>query len=449
MKGKINYFVGNDKSKWKANIPAFDSVSLGEAYKGIEIRLKTYGKKVEKIFTVQPGADPKVIKLKMEGAKSLKITGKGELEIETGLGAVKFSKPLAYQEKDGKRTPVQVAYFLVENTYGFEMGDYDNTYPLIIDPVLNYSTYLGGYETGEEIIEDIAVDSFGNVYVTGVTSASDFPVTSGAYDTTLSSTDGVVAKINPNLSGSSSLIYSTFLGGTNGATTLNAIAVDTSGNAYVTGWTTSTDFPTTSGAYDNTGPSSYSKVVMTKVNSTGTGLLYSTYLGGSLSDFGYGIAVDSSGNAYVTGDTSSTNFPTTSGAYDETFNLFGDVFVTKIDPLQSGANSLIYSTYLGGGWSDNAQDIAVDGSGNAYITGHTLSDADFPIVGAGALQDTFGGGTDAFVTQLDSVGATLIYSTFLGGAGYEYGGSSIAVDGDGSAYVTGFGRSDFLSRGCS
>ena len=205
----VNYFIGNDKSKWRTNIPTYDSVNLGEVYKGIDLSLKAYGKTVEKVFTVQPDANPKNIKLKMEGAKSIKINDKGELEAETGHGPVKFSKPIAFQEKNGKRENVQVAYHVDKDIYRFDAGNYDRSLPLIIDPALVYSTYLGG-NTGDDIGEDIAVDSNGNAYVIGTTGSSNFPTVSPLYGYT-SGRDAFVAKLNPVGDG---LVYSTYLGGT-------------------------------------------------------------------------------------------------------------------------------------------------------------------------------------------------------------------------------------------
>jgi len=298
---------------------------------------------------------------------------------------------------------------------------------------LVYSTYLGG--SGVDQGTGIAIDGSGDAYVTGQTRSTNFPVTPGAFQRSFDaggSVDGFVAKVNPS---GSALVYATYLGGNNG-TGPNAIAVDTFGDAYVTGKTEST-FPTTATAFEPAF-SGYGTAFMTKMNATGSGLLYSTYLGGSNNDVGTGIAVDSSGNAYVTGYTSSADFPT-KNAFQTTFgggSAYGDAFVAKLDPTQSGPASLVYSSYLGGSGIDIGQAIAVDGSGNAYVTGYTWSD-DFPT--ANAFQPARAAGSDAFVTEITTHSgvAALVYSTYLGGMGID-SGQGIAVDTSGNAFVTGY-----------
>ena len=267
--------------------------------------------------------------------------------------------------------------------YAFNVPEYDKTRPLIIDPVLVYSTYLGG--SGMDGGRGIAVDSSGNVYVTGVTWSTNFP-TQNAYQGTYGGNgDAFVTKLNP----SGSLVYSTYLGGSDWDEGYG-IAVDSSGNAYVAGWTKSTGFPTQN-AFQRTFGGGILDAFVTKLNPSGS-LVYSTYLGGSRADWGNGIAVDSSGNACVTGVTGSTNFPT-QNAFQRTFGGNGDAFVTQLNP----SGSLVYSTYLGGSGGDVGVGIAVDSSGNAYVTGDTESTG-FPT--QNAFQRTFGGGWDAFVTKL-------------------------------------------------
>jgi hypothetical protein len=305
---------------------------------------------------------------------------------------------------------------------------------------LVYSTYLGGenYDEGRSI----ALDSLGNAYLTGYTSSTGFPIISGTFDTSNNGgADVFVSKLN---SSGTALVYSTYLGG--GSEDYGyGIAIDSSGNAYVTGYTgSSTDFPTTPGAYDTTSNGSWD-VFMSKLNPSGTGLVYSTYLGGGSDDYGRGIAIDSSGNAYVTGYTLSTNFPTTLGALDTTFSyntdayghILPDAFVSK---LNASGTALVYSTYLGGGSEDYGWAIAVDSSGNAYITGYTLS-TDFPTT-AGAFDTLFhGGGFKVFVSKLNASGIALLYSTYLGGSGNDYG-MGIAIDNSRNAYLTGYTWSD-------
>jgi hypothetical protein len=296
---------------------------------------------------------------------------------------------------------------------------------------LVYSTYLGG--TVSDFGYGIAVDGSGNAYVTGGTGSTDYDITTGAFQTTYGGgfTDVFVTKLNPT---GSNLVYSTYLGGSNDDVG-SGIAVDGSGNAYVTGYTNSTDYDVTTGAFQMTHGGGGEDVFVTKLSSTGTGLMYSTYLGGSSSDQGYGIAVDGSGNAYVTGNTDSPNYDVTVGAFQTTNGGGIDVFVTKLNTTGSG---LVYSTYLGGTVSDFGYGIAVDGSGNAYVTGYTNS-TDYDVT-TGAFQTTNGGNYDVFVTKLSSTGASLGYSTYLGGTVSDFG-YDIAVDGSGNAYVAGYTNS--------
>ncbi|MCE7737712.1 MAG: hypothetical protein GPJ54_22665, partial [Candidatus Heimdallarchaeota archaeon] len=325
-------------------------------------------------------------------------------------------------------------------------GVYDETHNGITDVFITklhwkgYNTFLGG--SSEDNSKSIAVDGSGNVYVTGQTldSTTDFPTTSGAYDETYEAgRDAFIVKLNATGNG---LVYSTFLGG-NGQDYGQGIVIDSSGNVYVAGYTSSTNFPTTIGAYDET-KSSNLDVFVTKLNANGDDLIYSTYLGEFSSEIANAIVVDSSGNAYVTGYTSSTDFPTTPGAYDETHNGVNDVFVFK---LNSTGNGLVYSTFLGGSGSDYGNDITIDNSGNAYVTGRTDNDTiDFPTT-SGAYDETHNGERDVFIFKLNTAGNGLVYSTFLGGSGIDQG-NGITIDNSGNAYVTGStldGITDFPS----
>src|SRR6266571_5400165 len=310
------------------------------------------------------------------------------------------------------------------------VGAYDAGRPLVIDPVLAYSTYLGGDNFDRS--SAIAVDPLGNAYVTGFALSTDFPTTAGAVQATFGGggEDAFVTKLNPTGSG---LVYSTYLGGTSNDEAWG-IGVDAAGSVYVTGFTLSTDFPATAGAYQTTffGWDAF----VTKLDPTGSSLVYSTSLG--VSDEGFGIAVDALGNAYVTGisfpSIYTKNFPTTPGAFQTTFGGVLDAFVTKLNPTGS---ALVYSTYLGGKDYDEGFRIAVDALGNAYVTGPTQS-TDFPTT-TGAFQTTFGGVfgyRQPFVTKLNPTGSALVYSTYLGGRG-DSDSEGIAVDALGNAYVTG------------
>ncbi len=435
-----NYFYGNDSSKWCTNVPNYQEIIYENIYDKIDLRYYSSEKGLKYEFIVHPGGEPNDIRMKYEGAQELKIDTSGNLEIKTQLINMVDSDLFIYQNSINDKKVIKGKFKLfAPSAYGFEIiGKYDKNKAIIIDPLV-YSTYIGGSdkEGNWDDDDDIAVDTAGNAYVTGVTESSDFPTTPGANDTTHNGgMDCFVLKLNPI---GSALIYSTYIGGSGaGGEEGNGIAVDTAGSAYVTGTTDSSDFPTTSGAYDTTHNKDFDGFVL-KLNPTGTSLLYSTYIGGgSHNDFGGSIAVDTAGNAYVTGVTYSSDFPTTSGAYDPSDNGASDVFVLKLNP--KGA-TLIYSTYIGGStgvpfaW-EVSTDIAIDTAGNAYVTGYTWS-SDFPTT-PGAYDTTHNGGAnDGFVLKLNSTGSALSYSTYIGGSTGEEGGRGIAVDTTGSVYVTG------------
>ncbi len=299
-----------------------------------------------------------------------------------------------------------------------------------------FSTFLGGGKDDCPVEGCVlALDSAGNIYVTGQTESGDFPTTPGAYDTSYPVLGDVfVAKLKPD---GSELVYATLIGGGK-EDAGKAIAVDGAGNAYVTGYTDSSNFPTTEGAFDRTYNEGYypDDAFVVKLNGDGSDLVYSTYLGGTADDVGKGIALDSSGNAYVTGVAQSNDFPTTEGAFDPTYNPStqngeNDVFITK---LNAAGSALVYSTYLGGGCDESGSAIRVDSSGNAYVVGSTCS-TDFPTT-AGAFDRGLSGSGDAFVTKLNAAGSALVYSTYLGGSDYD-SGAALAVDSDGHPYVSG------------
>ncbi len=437
--GKSNYFIGNDSSKWHTNIPNYTKVKMKDVYPGVDMVYYGNQRKLEYDFEVKPGADPSAINLSYEGAKNAEVDGQGNLIFHMEKGDVAFKAPVAYQKKmkNGEWTieneKIEGRYSLkADGKIGFKIGNYDKTLPLVIDPQLDYSTYLGGNIENEG--SGIVVNGSGNAYVTGW-SMGDFPTTSGAFQTALDGgMDAFVAEISAD---GSALVYATYLGGSGGAQG-NGIALDGSGNAYVVG-SAGANFPTTNGAYQPAYQSLYSQLnaFVTKLNTSGSALVYSTYLGGSgesnQGDVGTGVAVDGSGNAYVSGHTFSPNFPTTGGAYQTALGVSGDIFITKLNA--SGSN-LIYSTLLGANGGGVCNGIAVDGSGNAYVTGW-VDDIDYPIT-SGAYQTDFGGGgIDAFLTEFNATGSSLVYSTYLGGS-EDTLGNGIAVDSSGNAYVTGY-----------
>jgi hypothetical protein len=426
LPGKANYFVGNDPAKWRTNVPTYAKVHYENVYPSIDLIYYGNQRQLEYDFVVGPGADPKRIVLAFRGADKLEVDATGDLVLHTSGGVVRQRKPFIYQEVDGVRREIAGGYVLKDaRRVGFEVATYDASRRLVIDPVLFYSTYLGGSSTDGG--GGVAVDAAGNAYTTGITSSTNFPTTAGAFDTTGGGAgDAFVTKLNPTGSG---LVYSTYFGGSNDDFG-RGIAVDAMGNAYVTGSTASTDLPTTLGAFQTAFGGSRTDAFVMKLNPTGSGLVYSTYLGGSREEGGLALAVDALGTAYVTGETDSGNFPTTPGAFQTTLGIGRSAFVTKLDPAGS---ALVYSTYLGGSQIDSGRGIAVGATGNAYVTGFTSS-SDFPTT-PGAFQTTLGGGLAAFVTKVDPTGSALVYSTYLGSGGTD--GNAIAVDTAGNAYITG------------
>ncbi|MEA3543067.1 MAG: SBBP repeat-containing protein, partial [Pseudomonadota bacterium] len=415
-----------DPSKWRKNIPTYNLISFGEIYKGIELKLKAYGKNIEKLFYIKAGANPERIKLKIKGAKSLNVNKNGELEVETALGIIKFTKPVAYQEdaQAGKKY-VEVAYVVEGNEYGFKVKNYDRTKKLIIDPLLA-STFLGG--GGCDEIHSIAIDSSGNIYVAGCTWSSDFPVPPDAYDTSLNgNNDAFVSKFDSNLQ---HLLASTFLGGS-GYDWANSIAINSGGNVYVAGMTHASGFPVTPDAYDTTSNSNGYDAFVSKFDSNLQHLLASTFLGGGgpLNEI-HSIAIDSSNNVYVAGHTHSSDFPVPPDAYDTGLNGNSDAFVSKFD---SNLQHLLASTFLGGSGYDWANSIAINSGGNVYVSGRCSSD--FPVT-PGAYDRDYNGGVDAFVSKFDSNLQHLLASTFLGGSGYDWA-NSITIDSGGNVYVAG------------
>jgi hypothetical protein len=486
LPGKSNYFIGNDPKKWRTNVPTYAKVSYQGVYPGVGlIYYGNQGGQLEYDFVVAPGADPAAIGLALGGGLEVgsgqsavgsvaqnraqrqskiqnldsKIDPSGDLVVKTDGGEIRFQKPVVYQPPInngqrttdyGQRTPVDGRYVLhASNQVGFKVGSYDRTRPLFIDPVLSYSTYLGG--SGVDSGAGIAVDSAGNAYVTGTTGSTDFPTANPLQATNHGSGDAFVTKLN---AAGSALVYSTYLGGS-GSDQGNGIAVDSSGDAYVTGQTWSTDFPTVNPLQATNKESGANwTAFVAKLNPAGSALVYSTYLGGSgyyysasAGNSGYdeafGIAADSAGNAYVTGSTRSSDFPTanplqpTCGGCS---NGFPSAFVAKLNPAGS---ALVYSTYLGGsggGLGDSGSGIAVDAAGNAYVTG-MASSTNFPT--ADPLQPTCGACPlyeTAFVAELNPIGSALVYSTYLGGSNFDMA-AGIAVDSADNAYVTGWTQS--------
>ncbi|HEX9392065.1 MAG TPA: SBBP repeat-containing protein [Usitatibacteraceae bacterium] len=441
LPGKVNYFIGKDPSHWQIKVPTYAKVRYLGVYPGIDLIYRGNQRQLEYDFVLAPGADPKRIALVFQGARRLEIDEQGALVLHVPGGEVRLQRPVIYQLADGKRQEIAGDYKLKgANQFGFQVAAYDHSRPLVIDPVLSYSTYLGG--SSSDYGAGIAVDASGSAYVTGWTASLDFPVTGGSVQTTYGGDingDVFVTKLSPD---GSALVYSTYLGGADYEYG-SGIAVDAVGNAYVTGYTQSNNFPVTAGAFQTTfaGPvSGGGDAFVTKLDPTGSVLVYSTYLGGSGGDLSGDasasnsqIALDAGGNAYIIGSTRSIDFPVTPGAFQTTHaGVYDNAFVTK---LNATGSALVYSTYLGMGVG---RGIAVDNSGNTYVVGSAQIGA-FPTT-AGSFQPAGGGGWDAFVTKLDAAGSTLIYSTLLGGSDFDEG-TGIALDACGNAYVTGYTRS--------
>lgn len=422
LPGNTSYFLGNDPQKWLAGIPNYARVRYQQIYPGIDLAYYGHQEQLESDFIVAPGSDAKLIRLGLEGASNVRLNASGDLVLKVRDGEVYFWSPRAYQGNGANRREIAVRYVLqAGNSVGFAVGPYNHHKELIIDPVLSYSTYLGG-SGGDEGI-GIAVDAAGDAFVAGSTASVNFPKTGGQASLG-GGKDIFVAKLNPS---GTAFLYSVFLGGGN-LDRATSIAIDTSGNAYLSGYTTSTDFPTTSGSFQGSNAGN-TDAFLTKLDPTGNSLVYSTYLGGSAIDYGRAVAVDASGDAFITGSTQSTNFPTVNPLQ---VGLDGgsDAFVAEFDP--TGA-SLLYSTYLGGSGADEALAIALDGSGNPYVAGYTFS-SNFPT--QSALQSSLSGASDAFVAEINPSTSSLVFSTYLGGSASE-SAQSIAIDSAGSIYVTG------------
>jgi hypothetical protein len=433
LAGAVNYFRGNDPSRWQSGVPTFAKVEFTGVYPGIDLDYYGNQQQLEYDFAVAPNANPGTIRLHFAGARKLQLLATGDLSVHAANGLIVFHQPTVYQEVNGRRQLVEGGFKLLANkSVGFAVGNYDHDRPLVIDPTLVYSTYLGGSTEDEAL--GIAVDASGNTYITGSTSSADFPTTAGSYQTAAKSTghtEAFVTKLNPT---GTELIYSSYLGGSDNDDQADAIAVNAAGHAYITGYAGSSDFPTTAGAFQATRKGVGTTAFVSEFNSSGTALVYSTYLGGSFGgEQGSGIALDSSGNAYVVGITPEADFPVTPGAFSTTIPGFRSGFVTKLNPT---GTALVYSTYLGGSGYDSAQAIALDAAGNAYVGGVTGSN-DFPVT-PGAFQQTKLAPTNGtgFITKLNPAGSALVFSTYLGGSNKEQV-KAIAVDAAGTAYAAG------------
>jgi Calx-beta domain-containing protein/beta-propeller repeat-containing protein len=421
LPGRSHYFLG-ERGHWRRDVPTFARVRYDDVYPGISLVFYGSERQLEWDFVVAPGADPGAIGFAIEGTDTLRVDG-GDLVLSTSAGEVRVRRPVIYQEVGGARVPVEGGYVVEGRRVRFRVAAWDPARPLVIDPVLGYSTYLGGVSNDQGF--GIAVDSTGSAYVTGSTISSNFPLSALPVQPTRAGvTDVFVAKLDPT---GTTLVYSTFLGGS-GDDAGNAIAVDAAGNAYVTGTTTSSNFPVLNPFQARTRGGN--ETFVTKLSPDGSALVYSTYLGSNGDDFAFGIALDAAANAYVTGSTSSTSFPNASAVVCQGITRTGDdAFVARVDATGS---TLGYCAFIGGAGTDVGNAIAADELGNVWVGGSTTS-SDLPVVNP--FQAARGGRTDGFVGRLDTSGA-LVYLTYLGGSGDDEV-LAITTDVNGNAYVAG------------
>ena len=480
LEGRSNYFVGDDPAKWRTNIATYAKVKYASVYPGIDLVFHGNQQQLEYDFVVNPGGDPGRIQMDLGGSEKIFVDqSTGDLVLGSQGEEVRFQKPVVYQAAaDARKQFVDGRFILMaDHRAGFEVGPYDHTKSLIIDPTLTYATYVGGMLPDASL--HVAVDANGSAYITGLTVSPDFPKTTGALSTSLNigvcggqfsnfqqlkhfpCPDAFVTKLNASGTG---VVFSTFLGGTRSDIGIG-IAVDSTMNVYVAGDTESSDFPTTNSGFQHGTALRPTSAFVAKLDPTGSQLLYSTFLGattGNKTDnvhisFATSIAADNMGHAYVAGYTRSDSFPTTPGVFQPSpgggtacpsplgNSVCPDAFVAKLDTMATGAASLVYSTYLGGSSYEAATSIGIDGLGNAYITGTTLS-TDFPtkspFQAAGPVLSRRCGPhnghtcASAFVTKLNATGTALLFSTYLGGSA-DTMALGVAVDPQGAAYVTG------------
>ena len=427
LAGKANFFIGSDPSGWFTAVPMYGGVAYEEILPGVDLLFKGDQGMLKREFVLAPATDPRTVVMKYRGHESLALDDSGRLLVATSTGVLTESAPFAYQEIHGKQVGVACRYVILgDDRVGFVLGEYNGAFPVVIDPYLEYSTYFGGW--GEEIGYDVDVDDTGCAYITGSSDSTSIvlPPHSVYQESLAGGKDAFIAKFSED---GTDLEYFTFIGGAYDDIS-RGIAVDSSYQATITGYTYSSDFPVLN-EYQTT-TNNFTDIFVARIDATGGSLLYSTYLGGNKSDWAYGIALDSSENPVITGYTSSTDFPTAGSPFQGSLTGGTDVIVAGI----SGGSTLSFSSYLGGERDDKGYAVALDSSDNIFITGTTRSLL-FNTTSS-AFRKSLRGEQDAFITKFDSTAsAPLVYSTYLGGLEYD-GGRGIAVDAAGDAYVTGF-----------
>ncbi|NDB90927.1 MAG: hypothetical protein EB166_09000, partial [Thaumarchaeota archaeon] len=422
----VSIFVGDDPLQWKSDVPTFNVVTFGNVWNGISMDLSAHGNNVEKIFTVSPHADVSQIKLSFDGIDSLSLDLYLRLVLSTKDGQFIFERPIAYQYINGNKVFVPVQYSVSDSEYGFSVGQYDENYDLVIDPIIQ-STYLGG--TGSDIMRAVTTDSSGNVYVAGETTSDSFPSVTGGAQTTRTSTEAVVSKLASDLK---SITQSTYFGGSN-VDRANAITLNSSGFVFIAGETTSNNLPNrTGGAQSAISTTLSSDFLVSVLTPNLKSIAQSTYWGSSSNaDRARGIAIDSSGNVYVTGEVAN-NFPSVSGGAQSTHG--GGTFDFGVVKFNKSLKQAIQATYVGGSGSDTARAIAIDSSGNVYVAGETSS-SNF-LNATGTTQTANGGGKDFGIVKLNSGLTSITKGTYFGGSGDDVA-NALTLDSSGNVYVAG------------
>ena len=429
MAGSANFLIGSS-DQWRADVPLYGGIVYRSLYPGIDLAYGASGRKLKSEFRVARGADPRQIRVRYHGAEAIHVASGGALLVAVGGRTLREDAPVIFQVRGERKQAVSGSFDVrADGAVGFIVGEYDRTLPLIIDPVLTYSTLLGG--SGQDTATAVAVDATGAAYIAGFTESRDLPVASPMQSLSGGSNDAFVVKLNAS---GTAIVYCTYLGGS-GDDRANGIAVDAAGAAYVVGSTRSANFPVRNAWQPRMNGAG--NAFLAKLSPTGNTLIYGTFLGGNGSDVANGVAVDSTGNAYVAGDAASVNFPIL--GFHQGYAGVTHAFAAK---FSADGSRLVYSAMLGGSNTDRGLAIAVNGAGEAHVTGSTYS-TDFPVMNA--FQAYNGGGQDAFVTKLRADGSSLVFSTYLGGssggAGYGEAGQGIALDAQGGVYVAGVASS--------